>query len=372
MIINYYPNYSHLDNMVYHLIDGKSNVINLFIDLKNCMQTLYMKSNAEILVENTKRDRRIDSTITSDFLNFLIFHKIYALKRNKNIRFFIFFEIGESIYHINIFKNYKLRRKIDKFPFLDADGKQILTSVLQKNLQLIKTICEKLPNIWVFCLENLEADFIPYYLIRNNLIDNGNDFINIVYSNDHDLFQTLNLSENIFQMVKTRGKIEILKRGDAINKLLGRNSNISDDFFPLLLALLGDSGDDIPGIPGVGKVRVINILETLISTGISMEEIFDNIFQKGLIGIDIAKICEKNKIKYNIDEKILVRNLKLISFELIRRYLDDPPNTEFIERRRTIESMIRRKKYTKLEVLESALSRSQIFIENLQCLYEEV
>ena len=357
MLINYYPKYYILDE-----IPGKYNSINLFIDLKNCMQPLYMGKNIELLVENTKVEGRIDSRIITDILSFLAFHKIYSIKRNKTINFFLFYETGRSFYHINIYKNYKMTRKIDALNGLERKDRELFTIIIQKNLNLIEKILNYIPNIWVIKLENLEADFIPYYLIRNKLIPDGSNNINIIYSNDHDMFQNLILGNNIFQFIKIKNSKEILRPGEVNKKFLKKDTNIDDEFFPLILSIIGDKSDNISGIPGIGLSRVVDILEDIdINNKISMDEIYTNIYKKNKLGFNLNT---QNKIK--IDEDIIVRNLKLISFEYLSRYLDDPPKTEFLERKKSIIKKMTEipKKKASLDAISEALSKSRIILEN--------
>ena len=78
-LLSYYPTYAILDEIV-----SKKNYknINIFMDLKNNLQTTYMEHAIVNLVENTKRSKFIDTSIFTSIISFLSFHKIcQALRR---------------------------------------------------------------------------------------------------------------------------------------------------------------------------------------------------------------------------------------------------------------------------------------------------
>ena len=136
-IISYYPTYAILDEIVSYKNYKK---INIFVDLKNAMQTLYMEHAVVNLVESSIRSKFIDTSIFTSLISFLSFHKIYSLKRNIDIDFYVFFETGQSFYHKNIDKRYKSSRKQDDLYGLDKEKRELFFEIIQKNLQLIDQV----------------------------------------------------------------------------------------------------------------------------------------------------------------------------------------------------------------------------------------
>ena len=110
-----------------------------------------------------------DTSVFSSLISFLAFHKRYSLNRGVKIKYYIFFESGKSYYHLNICKKYKIGRRIDDLYGLDHEKRELFFKVLNANYDMIENACNKIPDIKVVRLQNLEADFIPYYLIRNKL-----------------------------------------------------------------------------------------------------------------------------------------------------------------------------------------------------------
>jgi len=152
-IISYYPTYSILDEV---LTCGKYDTLNLYLDIKNNLQSLYMQHAILEIVENTLTSKFTDSSIFESIMQFLSFHKIYAANRNVKINFFIFLETGRSSYHLNISKKYKISRRIDDLYGLDREKRDLFFEVLQKNFMLLESACNKMPNIKVIRLPKLQ------------------------------------------------------------------------------------------------------------------------------------------------------------------------------------------------------------------------
>lgn len=76
-LVNYYPKYKYLDDII---SATEKDVLNLFIDLKGCMQTLYMEWGIKYVLEQS-RGKYADPTIFSSILQFIQFHKNYAKKK---------------------------------------------------------------------------------------------------------------------------------------------------------------------------------------------------------------------------------------------------------------------------------------------------
>jgi hypothetical protein len=186
--LSYYPNYNLLDEIV-----AKNNykTLNLYFDLKNNLQSTYMQHAIVNIVESSKRGKHIDTSVFSSLISFLTFHKIWGIKRGIDVNFYIFFETGKSFYHKNISKKYKISRQIDDLYGLDRVDRDLFFHTLQSNFQLIEKACNLLPNVKVIRLQNLEADFIPYYLITRNKVSRDENVGHLIYSNDHDLLQCI-------------------------------------------------------------------------------------------------------------------------------------------------------------------------------------
>lgn len=362
-LLSYYPTYSILDEIVSH---GNYKKLNIFIDLKNTLQTTYMEHAIVNIVESTKKASHIDTSIFSSLISFLSFHKMYGVKRGIDLNFVIFFESGQSYYHKNISKSYKVSRRIDDLYGLDKADRDLFYQVLQANFQLIEKAGNKLPNVAVVRMPNLEADFVPYYALTRNLVQKGNGVGNVIYSNDHDLCQCL--QDDVFIFSKSAKSKKILKSGNVISTVFKKENDIPDKYLPLAMAVIGDPGDDVIGVKGIGPSGFINIFQELVNMTGDLEQIYDKVHLNESLFSFIPKSIINKKLEIVVNDetknKTISNNLRLVSFELISRTLDDPPSTEMRDKRLIIEKhFLNEKTVSPLETMKKALEMGGVFLE---------
>jgi len=362
-LLPYYPTYSILDE-ARSLVNNPSN-INLFIDLKNVLRGIYMKVAVENIVESTRSSKYVDTSIFASLITFISFHKMWAYKRGVNVNFFIFFESGHSVYHLNIDKTYKCSRKIASVYGVDVSYQEEFFSILQSNLQLIEKACNGFPNVYVLRLHNLECDFLPYYLLTRASFGKNPDQLNMLYSNDKDMWQTIDEKTFIFSKIgKTK---HLITPGGLMTKFLKRECQIDDSYFPIVKAIWGDTGDDIDGVEGVGPAGIVSFFSEFQPMIGSIEDVYENIQNNLPIFNVIPSKIENKKLKSVIDAELtsglISKNLKLISFELLSRAVDDPVESKMNERREHLKRSLNEKEIIKLNVMLETLKRFNVTLD---------
>ncbi len=362
-LLSYYPNYALLDEA--RSLVGNPTNINLFIDLKNVLRGIYMKHAVENIVESTRRSHYTDTSIFSSVLTFLSFHKIWAYKRGVNVNFFMFFETGHSVYHLNVDKTYKCSRKVSSIYGVDSVYQEEFFQILHANLQLIEKACNGFPNVYVIRLHNLECDFIPYYFLTRAQFGKNSNQLNMIYSNDKDMWQSI--TNKTFVFSKTGKVKKLITPGNIMSKFLKRECKIDDSYFPLAKAIWGDTGDDIDGVNGVGPANIIKIFPTLQEMIGPMDDVYDNIQNRLPIFNVIPSKIENKKLKSVVDAEIndglLTKNLKLISFELLSRAVDDPMESKMNDRKDHLRKLINEKEIIKLNVMSDTLKRFNVTLD---------
>lgn len=359
-IISYYPTYGILDELLSY---GNYDKMNIFIDFRNVMGTLYMEHAVINIVENSMGSH-IDTSIFSSLISFLSFHKIYGIKRNIDINYYIFYETGESFYHTNIDKRYKQGRKKDQLYGLDKVKRDRFYEVIQKNLMLVEKAGNKIPNTNVIRVPNLEADFVPYYLMKNNLVDNNNNVCNVTYSSDHDMYQ--NVSPNSFVFFRHYKSKKIVKADTIVKTYLKADRDYPDNYLPLIMAIMGDNGDDVFGIKGIGAKTVLKIIDEVVHMVGGIETLNDNVFNGNDIFVNSQQNANKhiNKIiSAENKEKTISNNLKLVSYELIMRAMNQPINTEMVKKRNDIISVVDDNNISDFNSMHTALSKIGVMLE---------
>ncbi len=372
-LLSYYPNYAILDEI---LSNSEYKNLNIYIDLKNNFQTLYMEHAILSLVESSLATKCIDTSMFNAILSFLSFHKLYSIKRNLNLNFYIFFESGESYYHKNISKKYKISRKIDNLYGLEKDKRDLFKKILQKNFGLIEKALNRIPKIKVIRLLNLEADFIPYYLLTRGFVKSDSENCNIIYSNDHDLHQSI-INNHVYVFSKSgKSNKKIIKKDEVINNFFkSEDEFFPDEYLPFFMSIVGDVGDDVDGIKGIGSIRLKKIIKELISMITDIDTLYNNVRKSEFIfntkqSISGNKLINKI-INKEIENKKISNNLKLVSFELISRELDDPSSTDIIKKRNQIDELLKNSNVVTLGTLKEALDKARIYLgdDSLDNLY---
>lgn len=362
-IISFYPTYALLDE-VFSVENYKK--VNFFFDMKNIANSLYMEHAVMTLIENSERYRRIDTSIFTSLMSFIAFHKLYTIKRGIEAKFFVFFETGQSYFHQNTYKKYKIRRKIDDLFGLDRDKRDVFHNIIQMNLLLIERACNKMPDIKVIMLPHLEADFVPYYMKRNKLVDLNSETAMITYSNDHDMWQ--NLDDHSYVFVKTPKAKKIVRKGQAMALFCKKEVGVSDEYLPLAMSIAGDKSDDIPGVvKGVGEKRAAGIVEDIAIIGGGLDMIFNNVYQGKPLFKESDRGHNNQIINDIIEEELnngtLTTNLKLSSFEVLSRILDDPPSTEMLDKRKIIEKVMEDSAVTSYSNMKKALEMANVYVD---------
>jgi len=362
-LLSYYPTYSVLDEIVSY---GNYKNLNLYIDLKNTLQTTYMEHAILNIVENSKKYKYKDTSIFSSLISFLSYHKVYGMKRGININFIIFFESGESFYHKNISKKYKISRKIDNLYGLEREDRELFYDVLQSNFRLIESAGNKLPNVKVIRLQNLEADFIPYYLLSRKKVQYDGTVGHVVYSNDHDMMQ--DVAKDCYIYSKSAKHKRIVKAGTIMELFLKKENKIPDLYLPLAMAVCGDPGDDVTGVNGVGPSRFLDIFTELIELTGNMSCIYNKVENNqdlfNFIPATIQNKYLKKVVDSELQNKTISNNLKLVSFELISRAIDNPMKTELIEKRNHINEIVNNNEYYPCDSIKTSLNKIGVLLED--------
>ena len=359
-ILPMFPTYAMLDEIVAR---NQYQKVVAYIDLKNCLKGIYIKDIVVNILNSSEGSRFVDTSIFSSLISLISYHKMYAHKRSLNFEFIIFFEMGSSSYHENIDKHYKRSRKLDDFFGLQREKRDRFHEILHANFHLIEQACNRMPNIKVMRIPRLEADFIPYYLITRNHTSNDEKTCHIIFSSDHDMFQTI--SDHCYIYFRSPKSRSMIKKNESLSKYLKTDVNYPDEYIALALSIIGDTGDDVYGVPGIGPVGFLKVIDEFIRIFGNMKNIYDKIEK----GDELFKDIEtENKILNNIiaeenKSKRISKNLKLVSFELLSRALDSPYQTEMIEKRKHIENIMKTSNIVRRESMISALERNNVFLE---------
>jgi hypothetical protein len=342
-------------------LSGKS-VLHIYVDLKGCMQALFQEWAVRYIIDSSRGSQFVDTTVFASFLEFIAFHKTYAKKRNIKLKMHFFLESGKSSYHLDVHKLYKADRGTSDFFGLDDETRALFFNILDKNYNVIDKVGNKIPDVTVHRLMYLEADFVPWYLMNNVMTDDQfNESAHLIYSADKDLVQCLH-SDNIFQYCKHYKCSKILSQKDILEHVFKTPMEAEKpaEWFCMALAICGDIADGFAGIKGIGGKTCAKIISQIMTiAGGSMDKVYQNIHD-GKPVFDRSYEPNNKAIKKVLDqEDIIVRNLKLLSFQLLSDAVDGGYPDYMIDRKNQMMTNLNNtNKAPNASVLYNALNSS--------------
>ena len=258
------------------------------IDLSNTLYHLIAEPNTTINAMNDILPYMIDALMTM----FRAIAHYKNLCKNFGIEpiFVLFADIGESQYHLELYPDYKVHRHvrpdyiIEHVPSLkkvyDVYGynRNISNDMNNSNrdlavcgrlvarryiLDAIRNILIFIKNVKVIILDNIETDFIPFYIDRYEMPDCG---LYMTNSADNDMIQNITRNHCI---IHKRYNIVTYKNIDRfIASHITKDDVVRPSIFyayTLYKAIVGDNTDHVPGVKGYGPKRALPVIEEYIS-----------------------------------------------------------------------------------------------------------
>lgn len=305
IFISYYPTYEELDAIIDQY---KPKRVNIFMDLKNCIGGMYIDSAVRTMLLAHNNSKQPPSDIYQSWLDFVTFHYKYMYSRTINIHLFTIADTGDSQYHKNIYKDYKCNRAITSYKTLSGLEQDALKNIVKKNIEVIMKTAKQLYNNYGVYLSYCESDFCPHYYIKNHFQDPS--ILNIIYSTDNDMLQSLKFENTVQFFRKNKDNKMWITKYNWLERLKITDEEIPIDNYEYMKAIMGDSGDDVPGIKGIGQKTAIKYVRDVDITSLFMfQEHLRNMFDKN---------PNDNKVMNIIaDWQDVERNYKLVSFDAL-------------------------------------------------------
>ena len=320
--------------------ENKPKKLHVYVDLKNVLVSLFVESVCQEIMANSRTMVNMDTSIFQAILLYTSYWKSFGLQRELETKVFIATDVGRSmLYHLPIDKGYKGSREISNV--MSAVSDQYMKTIRDKNFDISELVLNKIPNVYFFCLRFLESDFIPYYLITRKFPED--DTFNIICSGDKDMYQavfkpntimTYKLRQNRY-IVDCNSIIPAYCRVDkkVLDEKFNKKNKMLNDFNPkyitALMAIIGDTSDDVKGVKGIGAVKGIemfNELDTVNKIIGTPEELQERIDSNGKFFLeDRMGISQMSKLwqKAFVENQQVTNAYKLISFESLCKWLDE-------------------------------------------------
>ncbi len=207
----------------------------------------------------------------------------------------VVFDTKEPTFRHTMYPKYKATRQ--KMP-------EDMSSQMEKLKEVVRAF-----NTPLLELPGFEADDIIGTLARRAEKEN---VLTYMVTGDKDFMQLISPLIKMFKPGKSQGEVEIIEEVGVHNKF-----GVTPDRVIDVLALIGDTSDNVPGVPGIGEKTAIPLIQKYGS----LEELYnhlDDIPQKGV----------REKLTNNKD-------LAFLSKQLVTIHTDVPIKVDFHELRAT-------------------------------------
>ena len=287
------------------------NKIRLFIDLRNSIPVFFDEEKVKLLL------RDLETAVISFVESTLKFMEYSIIQFNREVEFNFFYEIGRSEYHRKLNKGYKANRH-SSYLILSPDEVKQASDLNIKCFETIYETLQNAANTSVYRLQYFEADFIPHYISREFPEEKT---LNIILSNDKDMFQSLTLNHDTILFKKDFRKKEtrVITFDNMYQEISKAEIPVESDhnFIADLLAVCGDAADGVEGIKGIGYISALKLYSALKLPLKEILEINDIDKLKELCDVEI-KGRMLTTLKKILDSKDLVEiNRKQVDYDII-------------------------------------------------------
>jgi len=212
------------------------------IDICSIIRGLYTRRAMEYEIYEVASGKEYPTKFFYELMDFLKY--IGTITRNWKCKpyFVIFYDEGGCIQNRQLDPDYKKRT----FEFDEYDK---LRALLRRHyLQHIPEYFGHIQNVQIINTKEYECDFVSLWKKKD-------DFFHVVLSNDKDLLQVID--DNTVMLTPQN---KLFTRENATTKI-HEKVKLDPKYVPLLLAMAGDSADNIPGCcRGYGYVRCARLI----------------------------------------------------------------------------------------------------------------
>lgn len=341
--------------------------LNVFVDFKNCSTALFISDVIADIVNNSSGGNKMDSSIFQSLIYTIYVWKKYAKQKNIKCNIFITNDYGRSTYHRSINDKYKLNRDIT-FSTMHEQLEEIY-EIRDRNLDLAESIINKIPDCYLFNLNHLESDFLSHFII-SRVFKSDPSYLNIICSNDKDMYQSLNL-DNVIIYNKKKGNKTILTKHNVLRHFfeidksgtkqlqeLDMLKNVDLKYFSTMLCIMGDTSDNIAGIKGLGKKTLLKMFSNTKIIKLLFEDIDklksrvnnnQTFLVEGNVGISELKSINPFWETIILNNNMIKNNFKLVDFEMLCEWIEKKDTTTKVDYFNYIYNRINKTNITLIE-----------------------
>lgn len=310
MSINIYFNkrkirYDELNELFYRKLTSNKKPISVYIDLNSILNELYRPDIFETISLG-----RSSLTISSQIMNLVAHYRHYFYSRhNISTIFYLTYSKDRATYPLTVQPSYKE----DYYKRLNSEIPEVvpLNTNLNKNLNIVKLLCEYIPDMYYIEGNDFEPSALPYYLIKT---DTDNNQLNLIVTENNIAYQYLAIPGTYVLDIKKR---KLVTPNNVYETLLGKGktSMVSLELLTLLFAIIGKKSYNINNVKGYAKNKAIKLIEDSIKQGIIINKKYKDISEV------TSNMLTNGLLKTQEQAELIISNFNVLDYELLNLHL---------------------------------------------------
>ena len=255
--------YGKLDELLQdqlHDLRFSSNV-NILVDLKE----IYKKFFRPDIMTEFDSVQSVKEEILSDIINIIGHYRNYFYKRNKYTNFVFFYSTKKCDEILKTNPDYK-KTYYDKYFEGHDDNEKKKISLFKEITKFLDIFINAVPHCRFF--DTYKSDEFAY--MKAYIANIPNNELTLILSNDDILFQLI--SNNVFVLDIKGIRSSLLRKDNVVSILSKRETSLTSNMIPLIVAIGGNDKYSISGLPRVALNRATQIVDYLVNKDIAHDE----------------------------------------------------------------------------------------------------
>lgn len=255
--------YEKLDELLQdqlHDLRFSSNV-NILVDLKE----IYKKFFRPDILTEFDSVQSVREEILSDIINIIGHYRNYFYKRNKYTNLVFFYSTKKCSEILKTNPDYK-KTYYEKYFDGHDDNEKKKISLFKDVTNFLEVFINAIPHCRFF--DTYKSDEFAYMKAYIDKIPTNE--LTLILSNDDILFQLI--SNNVFVLDIKGIRSSLLRKDNVVALLSKRETSLTSNMIPLIVAIGGNDKYSISGLPRVALNRATKIVDYLVDKDIAHDE----------------------------------------------------------------------------------------------------
>jgi len=267
--------FTKLDEIIQNTIGGlpRGSAVNVFINLEDVIRKLANPKVDEYL-RISGENKHIE--LISEIINLASHYRLYFAKNKIHSNVYLYIQYPFKGIQKNSMFN-KDYRKYYYHKFNNDISYFSLSEALHNAIPLAKIVLEYIEGVYFIESGNIENSVVPKVIMEHTKpTDLHNREINANFIVSTGIYEYQYVNNNTYVIISKQDESEILTKDNVIKYIkrtnnINSNHNITSQFIPFILSIIGNKHRNIYNIKGYGIKKVFKLLDTALNENLITE-----------------------------------------------------------------------------------------------------